>query len=319
MKYLKLLAIGLSLYTELFAQQEQVISPSNGSVASLEKNILFYANRRFNVTQSGSGQLPLNLLFDGNMDAVYTANGINPANPYVLLIENLPDRHTQRGGWIGWSSRYYEPKKFKLEVFDQWKNIWVTIADVVNNPNGYYIVRVPSLSVGKIRFTVYETSQGENLMGLSEFFFIHPEATTAYDNLLVNYSPNGNVGIGTINPKEQLSVKGKIQATEIKVSTSAADWPDYVFKSDYRLASLKETENFIKENGHLPEVPKAADVEMHGVQLGEMNKLLLKKMEEMTLHMIQLNKTVEKQSEQITIQANQIKSLQKKDKKRREK
>ena len=128
---------------------------------------------------------------------------------------------------------------------------------------------------------------------------------------------NGNTGVGIKNPQEKLAVNGNIRAREVKVETS--NWPDYVFKSDYRLASLVETENFIKENGHLPDVPKAADVEMHGVQLGEMNKLLLKKMEEMTLHMIQLNKTVEKQSEQITIQANQIKSLQKKDRKRREK
>jgi len=293
------LAIGLSLCTELSAQQEQVISPSNGSVASLEKNILFYANRRFKVTQSGSGQLPLNLLFDGNMDAVYTSNGISPTNPYVLLIEDLPDRHTQRGGWIGWSSRYYEPKKFKLEVFDQWNNNWVTIADVANNPNAYYIVRVPSLSVGKIRFTVYETSQGENLMGLSEFFFIHPEATTAYDNLLVNYSPNGNVGIGTINPTEQLSVKGKIRAHEIKVETS--NWPDYVFKADYKLPSLTETEQFIKQHGHLREVPNASEVEADGVSLGEMNKILLKKIEELTLQVIELNKKVDRQEERIKL------------------
>ncbi|MGJ1457995.1 MULTISPECIES: hypothetical protein [Sphingobacterium] len=80
----------------IFAQQEQVISPSNGTVASLEKNMLFYANQFYPVTQSGSAQLPMESLFDGRMDAVYTNVGINPNNPYVILIENLPDKHTQR-------------------------------------------------------------------------------------------------------------------------------------------------------------------------------------------------------------------------------
>ncbi|WP_454880737.1 hypothetical protein [Sphingobacterium detergens] len=126
---------------------------------------------------------------------------------------------------------------------------------------------------------------------------------------------NGNLGIGTDVPKEKLSVNGKIRAHEVKVET--ANWPDYVFKGNYTLTSLAETEKFIKNNGHLPDVPRAAEVEMDGIKLGEMNKILLKKIEEMTLHMIQLNKTVERQTEQIKIQANQIRSLQKKDKRRR--
>lgn len=98
----------------------------------------------------------------------------------------------------------------------------------------------------------------------------------------------GNVGIGTTTPTERLSVNGKIRAQEIKVETT--NWPDYVFKPEYDLPSLPATEQFIKENGHLPSVPKAADVEREGVSLGEMSKILLKKMEEMTLYMIRLAK-----------------------------
>jgi len=108
---------------------------------------------------------------------------------------------------------------------------------------------------------------------------------------------NGNVGIGTDVPKEKLSVNGKIRAHEIKVET--ANWPDYVFKSDYKLPSLTETEKFIKENGHLPDVPKAADVEANGISLGEMNKILLKKIEELTLHVIEKEKTVKELSDRV--------------------
>ncbi|UZJ64187.1 hypothetical protein OKW96_17645 [Sphingobacterium sp. KU25419] len=104
----------------------------------------------------------------------------------------------------------------------------------------------------------------------------------------VNFS--GNVGIGTMEPQEKLVVKGKILAEEIKVQ--AINWPDYVFKPEYQLPSLAETEQYILNNGHLPEVPKATEVEANGVSLGEMNKILLKKVEELTLHLIDQQKQI---------------------------
>ncbi|WP_333888910.1 hypothetical protein [Sphingobacterium siyangense] len=111
---------------------------------------------------------------------------------------------------------------------------------------------------------------------------------------------NGNVGIGTLNPAERLSVNGKIRAQEIKVET--ANWPDYVFTDGYQLPSLKETAEFIEKNKHLPGVPKAAEVEENGLSLGEMNKILLQKIEEMTLHLI-------KQQQQIKDMQDKINSI----------
>jgi len=108
------------------------------------------------------------------------------------------------------------------------------------------------------------------------------------DYLTVAY--NGNVGIGTTTPNTKLAVNGNIRAKEIKVET--ANWPDYVFAEDYELRSLEDTEKYIRENGHLPEVPKAEEVESEGQSLGEMNKILLKKMEEMTLYMIEQEKRI---------------------------
>lgn len=94
----------------------------------------------------------------------------------------------------------------------------------------------------------------------------------------------GNIGIGTLLPTEKLSVNGNIRAKEIKVET--ANWPDYVFKKDYELTSLAELGEFVRLNHHLPGVPKATEVETNGLELGEMNKILLKKIEELTLHLI---------------------------------
>ncbi len=90
----------------------------------------------------------------------------------------------------------------------------------------------------------------------------------------------------------KLMVKGKMLVEEVKVRL-AANWPDYVFAPDYKLAPLEEVESFIQENRHLPQVPSAATVEKEGFELAAMNALLLKKVEELTLYLIEQNKKME--------------------------
>jgi hypothetical protein len=102
---------------------------------------------------------------------------------------------------------------------------------------------------------------------------------------------SGNVGIGTTSPDAKLTVSGQVHAQEVKV-TVAAPGPDYVFEKDYKLTSLEEIKNYINQNKHLPEVPSAKEMEKNGVQLGEMNMLLLRKIEELTLHLIEQNKII---------------------------
>lgn len=95
---------------------------------------------------------------------------------------------------------------------------------------------------------------------------------------------NGNLGIGIMTPSEKLAVNGNIRAKEIKVETS--NWPDYVFDENYKVLGLQELDAYIKANKHLPEMPSAKEADVNGIELGEMNKLLLKKVEELTLHLI---------------------------------
>ncbi|TCC87302.1 hypothetical protein EZ428_21615 [Pedobacter frigiditerrae] len=108
-----------------------------------------------------------------------------------------------------------------------------------------------------------------------------------------NINTNGNVGVGTATPNEKLAVNGKIRAKEIKVEPNPASWPDYVFEADYNITSLTALEKYIRVNKHLPEMPTAKEVAVNGVELGEMNRLLLKKVEELTLHLIEKDKQLQ--------------------------
>ena len=102
---------------------------------------------------------------------------------------------------------------------------------------------------------------------------------------------NGNVGIGTETLGSwKLAVNGNIRAKEIKVETG---WSDFVFYDDYKLPTLQEVENHIKEKGHLKDIPSAKEVKENGIFLGGMDAKLLQKIEELTLYTIQQQKEIE--------------------------
>ncbi|WP_421762903.1 hypothetical protein [Ekhidna sp.] len=125
-----------------------------------------------------------------------------------------------------------------------------------------------------------------------------------------SYIKSGKLGIGTTNPTEELEVAGTIYSREVKVEVAAGTGPDYVFEPDYDLRSLEETAAYIKSNKHLPEIPSAKEMEANGIQLGEMNMLLLKKIEELTLHTIEQQKLIEAQNTMLSQQNKRIEKLE---------
>lgn len=121
---------------------------------------------------------------------------------------------------------------------------------------------------------------------------------------------NGKVGIGTTLrgvasehlDGYKLFVTEGIKTEKIRVQIATNRWADYVFAQNYRLRSLEEVEKFISQNKHLPDVPSAAEVGKKGIDLGEMDATLLRKIEELTLYMLKLqkqNKQLQQRIEQL--------------------
>ncbi|NTW32042.1 MAG: collagen-like protein [Bacteroidetes bacterium] len=113
----------------------------------------------------------------------------------------------------------------------------------------------------------------------------------AVDAISIQQS-SGNVGIGTTNPGNyKLAVEGSVAARSFKVTLG--NFYDYVFEKDYQLITLDSVETFITKNKHLPDIPCQKEVITNGLDIGEFNSLLLKKIEELTLYIIDQNKRIE--------------------------
>ena len=113
--------------------------------------------------------------------------------------------------------------------------------------------------------------------------------------MAINLS-NGNVGIGVTSPVYKLEVCGTIRAKEVRVETG---WCDYVFEKDYKLRTVDELDKYINENKHLPGIASANEVETEGLKVGEMNKAMMEKIEELTLYIIQLSKDNKRLQEEV--------------------
>ncbi len=115
-----------------------------------------------------------------------------------------------------------------------------------------------------------------------------------------SYINGGNLGIGTTDTKGfKLGVLGKIAAEEVKIATHG-NWADFVFKSNYNLPTLIEVEQYIKEKGHLKDIPSADAVKKDGFFLGDMDSKLLQKIEELTLYTIEQGKEIEFLEKQVS-------------------
>lgn len=118
-------------------------------------------------------------------------------------------------------------------------------------------------------------------------------AVNSFGANLMMVKADGSVGIGTTNTfGYKLAVNGSGIFTKVKVKPYA-NWPDYVFQPDYKLPSLAEVEKYIQTHHHLQGIPSQQEVKEEGVDLGEMDKKLLQKIEELTLYTIAQQKQID--------------------------
>jgi hypothetical protein len=159
-------------------------------------------------------------------------------------------------------------------------------------------------------YTITDMDEGKYL-----FFEVTPRAQTGVIDGLPTLSPaagpvGSRTGLTYVYPKDcgagqNMKVDGQIRCKSLLIhewllsQKGMPKTPDYVFDKEYKLPSLAEIEKYIKANGHLPEVPAAKDLETNGVDMIQLNFVLLKKIEEMTLRMIEQEKKIKEMERKI--------------------
>ncbi|MBO3700739.1 hypothetical protein [Roseivirga sp. E12] len=270
------------------------ISPSSSGGTPYDNNGITVENTTRSVLQMLTGNTGDQYLFFGDSDKANRAwvgfnHNIDQMN---FTFHNSPGNFAFVNGNVGIGTT--SPTE-KLEIFNSVTTPGVVSLMSIRNDASY-------VDVGRIsakQSTVEVARIGLPRAGGTNTGFL-TFWTKAHNSLnlteKMRLDESGNLGIGTTSPTEKLSVNGNILAKKVRVSVAAADWPDYVFASTYKLRPLNELEDYIKKNEHLPEVPSAQEVETDGLDLGDMDATLLKKVEELTLYLIEQDKTFKTQA-----------------------
>lgn len=161
--------------------------------------------------------------------------------------------------------------------------------------------RVNDDGIGNVFIDMPKANSRIVIAGWGDYLPEHKLVVRGSSKIEGNILTDANIGIGTNSFTDgsdtyRLSVNGSVRANRVRVYTT---WADYVFENDYKLPTLNEVEDHINKKGHLIDIPSAKEVEANGIELGEMNKLLLQKVEELTLYIIQMNKELENVKEQL--------------------
>ena len=157
---------------------------------------------------------------------------------------------------------------------------------------------------------IFKTNNIENLrlqangnLGLetsNPLYKLDVNGTARFSNIITNGKIAIGTGIDSIINNYSLAVNGNAIFNKVKVKLYG-NWSDYVFDQSYNLISVKEVEKYIKIIKHLPDIPSANYVKSNGIDIGNNEALLLKKIEELTLYLIQQNKLMEQQQVEIDI------------------
>jgi hypothetical protein len=215
---------------------------------------------------------------------------INDGRGTTKLIESQPSHHHHSFNFKNKLTATIIAKPYPGFMFSQWTVYGERDSVTLGSPTDART----TVTVKGVAVTIMATFQaiGGGTGGATGY----PNTTGPGDNMQVD----GSAVIGATNTDktlETMTVNGRIKCDGLKIEnwlfTQKAP-PDYVFGKSYNLIDLERVEAYIKANGHLPEIPSAAEMQAKGVELGEFNMMLLKKIEELTLYTIGLKKELEK-------------------------
>jgi len=168
---------------------------------------------------------------------------------------------------------------------------------ILDADNPYIYIKSGGLTQGSLTF-----DNGNDNMVLQKTLFGNGHLIISGNQQAgssIHLSENGqfNFGTGLFPNGYRMSVEGKVLATDF-TTLAVANWPDYVFEKNYQLAPLSEIRKYIAEHKHLPNIPAAAEMEKNGIQLGEMSRKLMEKVEELTLYVLQLQEQIDELKKQ---------------------
>ncbi|MDR2962615.1 MAG: hypothetical protein LBU90_03105 [Bacteroidales bacterium] len=203
------------------------------------------------------------------------------ATKYSMYLSNTGISETNPAYMIGTTYGIYTNNStvsgtYSSNVYGLYSTNTLNSGSGGNGYGAYVSVNATAPITSKSIYGIYSTVSGAKVENSYSGYFTGGKLVVM----------NGNVGIGRTNPTVALDVNGIIRAQEIKLCLNQGC--DYVFENDYKLMPLSELSTFVKTNKHLPEVAPAVEMESEGISVSEMNALLLKKNEELTLYIIDL-------------------------------
>ena len=264
------------------------------------------------VNPSNSG----NLYFGCGSNGTQSLTGVDNTNPYFAYIRNTDTRITV-GKWYLWVAYIHASNDADLQSY----------GGIYDGITGQKVIDLtdfklkPGTTTQTHRaYDYYDLTVGstvewygprfEEINGaeptLEQLLGVTGQGATLNNNAYLG----GNLSIGTIksnDPNYKLFVETGIRTRKVKVDQDT--WPDFVFDKDYSLPTLDEVEKYIEQFGHLPEIPSAKEIKSEGLDLGEVNKKLLQKIEELTLYLIDQNKRLQAMEKKLEMSEQQVNDL----------
>ncbi len=236
----------------------------------------------YSVTDATTNQDVFVVMGDGK-------TGIGTANPEGdLQVRSGPTKlavGSSAGKDLGWGTSYIGFNAVRTANYT-----WGTSGDGAHNGGAIIYGDI----FGSIIFSTIPFNGNTNQTNIAD--------ATVKENTRLFIHRDGNVGIGTTAVLgAKLSVEGSIRARKIQVDNPSLGWSDFVFDENYQLPTLEYVESFITNNHHLPDVPSASEVAANGIDLAQMDAILLQKIEELTLYLLQLKKENDSLKEKIIL------------------